>query len=232
MNASVSISKTPWEELQEANDDEIVNRVRQGETRGYELLIRRHNQRLYRVIRGILGDRSAVEDAMQEAYIAAYQSLDHYNARGQFAAWLTRIAINEALMTKRKHRRWREVGIERIEERIENDNETVKGPSHKLANQQLARLIEAGIDRLPPDFRLVFILRGLQQLSLEETSSTLGIPIATVKTRYYRARALMQRSLEPHLRNAQALAFEFAGARCDSMVQRVMYALKIDLKNL
>jgi len=221
-------TRTPQPTAPEAvSDDTIIERVRGGNTRLYEVILRRYNQRLYRLARSILRDDALAQDAVQEAYVAAYFKLDQYVAKGTFGAWLTRIATNEALMSKRKRSRQSELSVADDEDLTMPDSHPLNDPSHHSANRELTALIESAIDGLPQAYRAVFVLRGVQQLSVEETADSLGIPAATVKTRYHRARERLQQALSPHIEGAGLHAFEFAGRRCDAMVARVMTRLGV-----
>ena len=206
-------------ELAVLTDEVIVERVRQGDLASYELIMRRYNQRLFRTARSILQDNQAAEDAVQEAYIAAYYKLDSYQSTGKLGAWLSRITVNEALMIKRKPGSGPSVLSAAME--LETHHHT--NPSEKFANKELAKLIENAIDALPDEFRSVFVLRAVQQLSVRETAASLDLKEATVKTRFLRAREKMQQLLNPHIEDAGLHAFEFAGARCDQMVRSVLH---------
>lgn len=204
------------------DDHSIVARIRAGETGLYELIMRRYNQRLFRVARSIVSDDGLAEDAVQEAYVAAFYALERYHNDGSFAAWLTQITINEARMSRRKRTRRKETTLADNED--DSSTEVPQphiNPAHNVANDRLARLIEIAIEQLPESFRLVFVMRGIQQLSVADTAATLQIPAATVKTRYHRARSLMQKTLEPYIEEAGMSVFEFAGERCDNMVAAV-----------
>ena len=154
-------------------DEMVIDNIRQGSINDYEIIMRRYNQQMFRIARSILGDDDSAQDAMQQAYISAFYNLDSYIPHGCFAAWLSRITLNESLMIKRKpDNRKRAMDINYI-----NDNLTTteNEPSSVYANQELATLIEHAIDDLPQDFRLVFILRSIQQLSTQETAASLDI---------------------------------------------------------
>lgn len=212
----------------ELPDDAVIARVRRGDTALYEIIIRRHNRRLYRAVRSILRDDDAAQDAMQEAYVRAYTHLDAYREQGHFAAWLTRIAVNEALMRKRKDGRYVPLDTSTADEEDtvqpkEIANEVT--PERLAGGGELRRLIESAVDRLPDGFRAVFVLRAIEQLSVNEVASCLDIPEATVRTRYHRARDLMRRNLDRYIDAAGENAFDFAGARCDRMVASVLARL-------
>lgn len=210
------------------SDDTLVARARSGNVPAHELLMRRYNRRLFRVTRSILRDSDAAQDAMQDAYVRAFTNLESYRKPGNFAAWLTRIAVNEALMRQRKDQRYLPMATG------DEENGDLAAPpvNHETpedlaAGGELRRLIEVAIDRLPHGFRAVFMLRAIEQLSVEETAASLDIPAATVKTRFHRARALMQQTLNDDIEAAGLKAFDFAGARCDRIVESVLERLSI-----
>jgi len=207
-------------------DETAIELIGRGHARAYEIIMRRYNQRLFRTARSILKDDDAAQDAVQEAYISAYFKLDSYASSGSFGAWLTRITVNEALMIKRKP-------DNRVADKPGNvDSETLNAPRANpvdmQANKELAGLIETAIDALPDNFRSVFVLRAIQQLSVSETADCLNIQKETVKTRYHRARNLLQENLNQHIQEVGLHAFEFAGQRCDHIVHSVFKRLDID----
>jgi len=204
-------------------DDAIIARIRAGDTGAYGVVMRRYNQRLFRVARGILRDGEAAKDAVQDAYVQAYVKLDTFAPTGNFGAWLTRITINEALMSKRKRDSLR-LGSEAANS--EDGGVAPRAdPADVVANRELTGLIEDAVDGLPLEFRTVFVLRAIQQLSVDETAESIGIPQATVKTRFHRARKLLQKQLQRHLDAAGLTVFEFAGKRCDDVVKTVLARL-------
>ena len=209
-------------------DDTLVARARAGDAPAHELIMRRYNRRLYRITRGILRDSDAAQDAIQDAYVRAFTNLESYRAPGNFAAWLARIAVNEALMRKRKDQRYQPLAS------TEEENDGVAPPPVQhttpedlAAGGELRRLIEVAVDRLPDSFRTVFMLRAIEQLSVEETAASLDIPAATVKTRFHRARALMQQALNDDIEAAGLKAFDFDGPRCDRIVEAVLARLEL-----
>ncbi|TCK17710.1 RNA polymerase sigma-70 factor (ECF subfamily) [Thiogranum longum] len=211
-----------------APDEVAIERVRGGDAQAYEIIMRRYNQRLYRVARSILRDDDAAQDAVQEAYVSAFYKLEHYAPTGSFAAWLTRIAVNEALMIKRKDRKYEKHSSSMNMEDHQSDDQMAASrtdPASVAANGELGLLLEAAVDQLPADFRTVFVLRAIQQLNVRETSESLGIKEATVKTRYHRARGLMQEILNQYMEAAGLQVYEFAGKRCDAMVMNVLNRL-------
>lgn len=212
----------------DAPDETVIARMRTGDAKAYEVVMRRYNRRLFRIARSILRDDDAAQDAMQEAYIRAYTQLDRFRSPGNFGAWLARITVNEALMRKRKDKRYAPFeapGREREDEPAGYMAPASESPEGRASAGELRELVEAAVDRLPDDFRTVFVLRAIEQLSVEETAACLAIPEATVKTRFHRARLLMQQALHPHIEAAGQEAFSFDGARCDRIVARVLARL-------
>ena len=198
-------------------DDELVARVRAGETALFELLMRRYNQRLYRVTRAIVRDDAEAEDVAQDAWVRAFEHLDQFEGRARFSTWLTRIAVHEA--SARIRRRGRQTDIEDSMPTLASD---AAGPEERAADHELGRVIEQAVNRLPEVYGSVFMLREIEGLSTEETAACLGIPAETVKTRLHRARALLRNHLTARLGAAARETFQFAGARCDRMVAAVM----------
>ena len=186
--------------------------------------MRRHNRRLFRVARSILKDADAAEDAVQETYIRAFTHLEQYAPTGSFAAWLTRIAINEALMLKRRSRR----GVVSFDD-LDIDSTWRTDAAFAVADDveqsSLRQLLEQALDRLPEDFRIVFVLRAVEQLSITETADCLGLNAATVKTRLHRARARLRADITRRCRREQLHLFEFGGERCDRIVAAVLARL-------
>ena len=209
----------------ELPDETLIVRIRAGETDAYEVILRRYNRRLFRVARSILRDDDDAQDAMQEAYVRAFTNLGDYRIPGNFGAWLTRIAINEALMKKRRDKRFAPLDAALLhgeDELIAEEPAAGASTEELAANGELRSLIEAAVDQLPENFRTVFVLRAFEQLSIEETANCLEIPVATVKTRFHRARGLMQQALTHYIDTAGLTAFDFAGPRCDRMVAAVL----------
>jgi RNA polymerase sigma-70 factor (ECF subfamily) len=226
--------------LQPAVDDDsdaaLRQRVVDGEQAAFARLMRRHNRRLYRVARSILRDDAEAEDALQEAYIQAYRGLPDFRGESALATWLTRIVMNAALMRRRSVGRMAEVielGAEPAMDAFCATREAGEAgqpeqPEQAALRSQARGLIEAKIDALPEAFRTVFVLRAVEELSVEETGRLLGIPEATVRSRYFRARAMLREALARELDFALDDAFGFDGERCDRIVANVMRRLEED----
>lgn len=221
-------ASTTRQSTAEPSDETLIARIRAGDKGAYEIILRRYNRRLFRVTRSILRDDDDAQDAMQEAYVRAFTNLGDYRTPGNFGAWLTRIAVNEALMKKRRDKRFSPRDAAQLhdeDDAVAEERAPGAGTEDLAANGELRHLIEAAVDRLPENFRTVFVLRAIEQLSIEETATCLDIPAATVKTRFHRARGLMQQALTHYIDAAGHSAFDFAGPRCDRMVAAVLTRL-------
>jgi RNA polymerase sigma-70 factor (ECF subfamily) len=209
----------PSEALVGLRDEQLVERIRSGDLSAMEALMRRHNRRLYRTARAILRDDAEAEDAVQDAYLQAYRALDSFRGESKVSTWLVRIAATEALMRRRRNIRAAEVVP--LDATIEALGE--RGPE---ADPMLRRLLEKRIDALPDGYRAVFVLRAIEELTVEETAAALGIPEATVRTRYFRARGLLRESMARDIDRSLEAAFGFAGERCDRIVFHVLEKIK------
>src|SRR5579859_5187032 len=178
----------------EMEDEEVVARVLQGEKAWFEVLLRRHNQRLFRVARAIVKSDAEAEDVAQQAWLSAYAHLAQFESAARFSTWLTRIAVNEALGRVQKGARRAEVELEEVM--------TTRTPEVEVAGREEARLLEAAVDELPEAYRLVFMLREVQELSVAETAESLGISEENVKVRLHRARAALREGLIARVESA------------------------------
>jgi RNA polymerase sigma-70 factor (ECF subfamily) len=173
----------------------------------------------------VLGNESAAEDAVQEAYIRAFTNLDRYQPTGAFGAWLTRIAINEALMLRRRIRR-DTISLDDLDEsalgRVQLSMVDLQAQADSMESISARELLEQAVEALPIPFRTVFILRVVEQMSIDETATCLGINESTVKTRLHRAHRMLRARLARRLRRERLNIFEFAGSRCDRIVERVL----------
>ena len=211
------------------SDAGLAARCRDGDRAAMRVLMKRHNRALYRTARAILRDDAEAEDAVQEAWLRAFKSLDTFREESALATWLIRIAANEALMKRRKAVRRAEIfpiDAAAIDETaVEEATMPEDGPERSALRGEILRFLEGRIDALPDMYRSVFMLRAVEELSVEETAQVLGMPEATVRTRYFRARALMRASISGHLDHALEEVFGFDGERCDRIAERVIAAL-------
>lgn len=213
--------------LADLDDSALAARIAEGDGRAFELMMRRFNSRLFRVARSILKDDSDAEDALQDAYIDAFRHMRTYRGGARLATWLTRIVINQSLARLRKSRRDRQVlpftqrSMADVPE-SQIPDERAESPTTTVLRAETRRLLERRIDELPVGFRTVFVLREVEDLSVEETAACLGIPEATVRTRLFRARALLREALARDLDAATSDVFGFAGERCDRIVAAVL----------
>jgi RNA polymerase sigma-70 factor (ECF subfamily) len=211
-------------------DPELARRIAAGDQDALRHLMRRHNQLLYRTARSILKDDAEAEDAVQEAWLLACRAMDGFRGDAKLSTWLVRIAANEAIARFRRQRRSAEViqidsdAAADISEDIMSESRSDQ-PEQSARRAEARRLLEARIDALPDAFRTVFILRAVEELSVEEAAAALGIPEATVRTRFFRARSLLREALSRELDLAHGDAFAFAGARCDRIVEGVLARL-------
>lgn len=218
-------------------DLELVARTVRGDVQAFERIMRRYNQRLFRLAFGILGDAGEAEDVLQEGYVRAFYALDRYGARGSLGAWLAQIVRNEAIDQLRARKAMRkhitlEVDLsfddddESPIERQESPAEDIRFDPHAATeNVEMKRTLEQAIATLPDAFRTVFMLREVEGLSIEETAEYLGIPAATVKTRDYRARNQLRDYLGERIDRTIPKTFQFLSARCDGLVARVLKRL-------
>jgi RNA polymerase sigma-70 factor (ECF subfamily) len=215
----------------DAPDAELAVRIAAGEPAAFEALMRRHNRALFRTARAILRDDAEAEDALQEAYLQAYRAIGTYRAEAKLSTWLARIVANEALMRVRKRARRAEIvpmrsGVSEAEINEIPDDDMNETPERAAQRTEMRHLLEAQIDALPDDYRVVFVLRAVQEMSVEETAEALGIPQATVRTRLFRARSLLREGLATKIDLACEEAFSFAGERCDRIVANVLERMK------
>jgi len=205
------------------SDEEVVDRVRSGATALYELIVRRYNQRLYRIARAILRDDTEAEDVMQEAYVRAYQHLGQFEGRAPFATWLTRIAVHEALARLRTRQKMRQLEPPGDDEAMETPIlEKSLDPEQETSKREVARLLEEELLNLPEQYRSVLMLRDVEDLSTAETAEALGLTEENVKVRLHRGRLMMRRNLTDRIGARAKEAFPFMGTRCDRVTSAVL----------
>jgi RNA polymerase sigma factor (sigma-70 family) len=210
-------------------DADLVARIARRDQAAFETLMRRHNGRLFRVARAILKDDAEAEDALQDAYLDAYRRIGDFRGDSQLATWLTRIVINQALMRLRRQKRDRVVvpfgGRRGADGELPEANmadDKTESPTAATMRAEVRRMLERRIDELPVAFRTVFVMREVEDMSVEETAVSLSIPSATVRTRLFRARALLRDALARDMDSATLEVFGFAGERCDRIVANVL----------
>ncbi|SHM46658.1 RNA polymerase sigma-70 factor, ECF subfamily [Chitinophaga jiangningensis] len=196
-------------------DAVIIEKIENGEKQRFELLIRKYNQRLYRLGMSILADPADTEDAMQTAYIHAYEGLAQLETPSFFGTWLTRIMLNQCLAQKRK-------GNYHLP--ITNNNINMTTPANELLNKELSQILENAIAQLPEKYRLVFVLREIEAMSVRETSDTLSIQEVNVKVRLNRAKAMLRQNLHGYMKDS---VYSFHLSKCDRIVHYVMHHLGI-----
>ncbi|MGH9795133.1 MAG: RNA polymerase sigma factor [Candidatus Acidiferrales bacterium] len=204
-------------------DEEVVRQVRAGDAALFEILMRRHNQRVYRVARAILGNDGEAEDVMQETYVRAYMHLDQFANRAKFTTWLTKIAVNEALARLRRGKRMESIDSSGDPEKIMPEPKAqTRNPEEQLFGNQMKALLNQAIDSLPDAYRGVFVMREIEEMSTAETAEALEVSEEVVKTRLHRARAMLQSELYARIGAATPAAFEFHLSRCDRVVNGVL----------
>jgi RNA polymerase sigma-70 factor (ECF subfamily) len=213
----------------EQTDEQVVGAVLAGNRELFEVLIRRYNQRLYRVVRGVLrGDEGEIEDVMQQAYVNAYLHLDQFAGRAMFSTWLTKIALYEAL--SRARRLGRTVSLDEPVEpgregMVEHMRSDTPDPERQALTGELRGTLEGAIEQLPPAYRTVFILREIEGLSTSEAADVLSVREEVIKTRLHRARGMLRDELFARAGASNASAFAFHASRCDRIVERVFASL-------
>ena len=218
------------QEKQSWSDEEVVSRVLAGDTPLYEILMRRYNQRLYRVARAILRDDAEAEDVMQDAYVRAYQHLAQFAGRARFSTWLTRIAMHEAW-----ERAGRRARLQRFDSVEEGEGTAMKvfaasgrSPEQQAYDRELRDALEKAILDLPEDYRVIVMLRDVEEMSTEEAADCLSLSQQNVKVRLHRARAALREGLCSLLGATGAQSFQFHAVRCDRVVGNVFSTLKLE----
>jgi len=204
------------------SDEEVVRRIIGGERALFEILMRRYNQRLFRVTRSIVANDLEAEDIIQDAYVRAYEHLNQFEGRARFSTWLTKIAIYEAYARVRRVDHQKVDSISMLEGMGMDMKANGRDPEEQIYNAELKTVLEKAFDALPDDYRSVFMLREIEGLSTAETAECLELSEENVKTRLHRARALLQRELYSLVGANANMAFQFLGPRCDRIVARVL----------
>ena len=216
------------------DDGGLVALVQGGDRGAFRQIMQRCNQRLYRVVRGVVDNDAEAEDVVQEAYAHAFEKLGSFRGDASITTWLTRIALNEAYGRLRKRRQT--VDIEHVDVLAQMPGKVVmfpnqfggEDPAAAAARQQLRHMLECAVDGLPESFRIVFVLREIEGCTVEETATALDIRPETVKTRLHRARRLLRKALQENVSTALTDAFPFLGPRCQRMTDSVMARIDLD----
>lgn len=211
------------------DDTTLLERLRVGDRTAAQVVVQRHNKMLWRIARGIVRDDADAEEVVQDAYVRALTSLDGFRGDSSLATWLSRIVVREAL--RRRERRPQPVDLAEVIEALPPDHPgsatmaMAPSPEAAAAGQQIRRIVEKAVDSLPAPFRVVFMMRIVEQMSINETAATLGIPVATAKTRLHRANQQMRAALGSELAAVFDGAFPFGGSRCERLTQAVLARL-------
>jgi len=214
------------------DDASLIARIRAGDRPAFERMMRRYNRRLYRLARATLRDESEAQDALQEAYLQAFRSIGQFRGEAALSTWLSRLVLNECF--GRRRRSDRRDGVVRIvssdtDSRVDTvAGETVDLPDRVVDRAQMLGILESKLDELPEQFRTVFVLRSVEELSVEETVAALSIPEATVRSRHFRAKGLLREALAREVDLAERDIFEFGGRHCDRVIANVLARLDDD----
>jgi RNA polymerase sigma-70 factor (ECF subfamily) len=229
--AAVSITESFGETVSGMmSDEDVVRRVLDGETALFEVIMRRYNQRLYRAARAITRNDGLAEDIMQAAYVHAYEHLAQFSGQAPFGAWITRIAVNEALGRLRNAKKF--VRPDAEEDEMDRIASVGMNPEEAAANAETSRLLESLIQALPMGTRVVFVLRDVEGMTTLETATSLGISEANVKVRLHRARTMLRRALSAYATRETRNMFAFHATRCDRVVAEVFRRLESSSRTL
>ena len=207
-------------------DELLVARARARDGAAFELLMRRHNQRVYRVVRSVLRDAAEIEDVIQQAYVQAFLHLDQFDGQARWSTWVCRIAINEALARLRQRGRF--VSIEALSEDAMADvSKSSSDPERATAGREFGQMVEHAIDQLPDIYRSVLIMREIEGMSTNDTAAVLDVEPEVVKTRLHRARAALRDAMEDRLGEQMKSTYTFGNERCDRVVAAVLARLNL-----
>lgn len=204
----------------ELNDESVITNILNGDKEQYAFLISKYNQRLYRVSKGYIQDEAEIEDVMQDTYVKAYQNLKKFENRSQFGTWLIRILINECLQRIKKTAKQSTIENHEKNNTLMNTITDHQNPETSIINRELKRLLEKNIELLPEKYKTIFLMREVEQMSIEETAQSLDISVSNVKIRLNRAKSMLRISLaDAYPANT---AFEFNLIRCNRIAVNVM----------
>ncbi len=212
-----------------ADEASLVRRVVKGDRTAFEQLMRIHNRRLYRLARASLRDETEAQDALQDAYLCAYRSMHQFRGDAALSTWLSRLVLNECLGRQRRSTRRQNVipmvSSETHRDAVDAVADPVELPDKAFARVQMRAVLERKVSELPEHFRIVFVLRSVEEVSVEDTAQTLRIPPETVRSRHFRAKSLLRESFAREVDLAERDLFEFGGAHCDSVICAVFALL-------
>jgi RNA polymerase sigma-70 factor (ECF subfamily) len=207
----------------------LVRRIAGGDREAFALLMRRHNRRLYRLARAALHDAAEAQDALQDAYLNAYRSIAAFRGESSLSTWLSRLVLNECLARRRRSRRRENVvpmvSAESHMSSVAHVADPTELPDRTYDRARMRRVLEEKVAGLPEAFRVVFVMRSVEELTVEEVAQILDIPEETVRSRHFRAKGLLRESLARDIDLAERDLFEFGGSQCDSLVERVLARL-------
>ncbi len=237
MNSAETLPGTQQPSNGALDDAGLVLRAGDGDLGAFEALMRKHNAALFRVARSILKDEADAEDALQEAYLSAFRHLDDFKGQARLSTWLTRIVINQSLGQLRVRKKDSVVvaldehtGAAHDGGETNSQERPEESPEGQAMRGQMRLLLERKIDELPLAFRTVFVMREVQEMTVDETSECLAVPPATVRTRFFRARSMLRESLAREFDLATGDVFSFGGAHCDRIVAAVLARLSAAAK--
>lgn len=208
---------------QKLKESEIIKRILGGEKELYEILVRRNNQKLYRVIRSYLNDEMEIEDTMQNSYLKAYANLHQFRSAASFSTWLTRIGINDALArVKQKGNllRFNEESYLDDNTILQMPDKTELNPQEKMIKSESKQLLENAIDQLDTKYRTVYVLKEVEEMSHGEIAAVLDLTVANVKVRLHRAKEMLREKL--YELSIDKNVFEFGFSKCDRVTENVM----------
>jgi RNA polymerase sigma-70 factor (ECF subfamily) len=209
-------------EVRDCSDEQIVERILAGDAGLFELLMRRHNQRIYRIVRSIVDDDGEAEDVMQDAYVRAYEHLGQFEGRSTFITWLTRIAMHEAFARAQRLKRQTSLDSDEVSSKMKLASSSTASPEKSAATGELRVALEAAILALPPKYRSVIMTRDVEEMTTAEAAATLELSEDLVKVRLHRARALVRRALFRQSGQCARDLFPFQAPRCNRVVAGVM----------
>lgn len=229
INDVVSVEPEAFESADpDGTDEMLVLRARTNDRAAFELLMRRHNQRVYRVVRSVLRDPTEIEDVIQQAYLQAFLHLDQFDGTARWSTWVCRIAINEALARLRQRSRFVSSDDAMSEGAMANLSRLSTGdPEREAAGREFGQMVEQAIDGLPEIYRAVLIMRQIEGMTTIETAAVLDVEPDVIKTRLHRARAALRTAIENRVGGQMKNAYTFGNERCDRVVAAVLTRLKL-----